>query len=1188
MESFRTYLNRDEKPLIIFDGGTGTSFQNLNLTADDFGGKELEGCNENLVLSSPEVVEKVHNSFLEAGCHVIETNTFGASSIVLDEYDIADKAYEINKNAAFIAKKAAAKYSSVDKPRFVAGSIGPTTKLPTLGHIDFDELKQSYKEQIYGLIDGGVDLLLIETCQDVLQIKSALLASKEILESKNIDIPLMVSITMETTGTMLVGSDIASALTILEPFNIDILGLNCATGPEQMKEHIKYLSENSPFAISCIPNAGLPENIGGVAHYRLKPIELKMQLMNFIYDFNVQLIGGCCGTTPEHIKYLSSIIDEIIDIERNYNNGKKNSSGFIPSASSIYNSVPYKQDNSILIVGERLNASGSKKVRELLNNDDWDGLVAIAKQQQKENAHVLDVNVDYVGRDGVKDMKEITSRLVTNINLPLMIDSTDADKMESGLKSAGGKCIINSTNYEDGNERFDQVLNLALGYGSGLVVGTIDEDGMARNSEKKYKIVKRAINRTRECGLSDYELFFDPLALPISTGIEEDRLNAKETISAILKIRENFPDIHIILGISNISFGLSPLSRINLNSIFLDECIKAGLDSAIIAPNKILPLSKISEETKKLCLDLIYDKRKFEDDICIYDPLVELTKAFQDLSIQDFKKASSENKNLTLEESLKNHIIDGEKIGLEDQLNKALKKYKPLEIINTFLLDGMKVVGDLFGSGQMQLPFVLQSAETMKFAVSILEPYMETVDENISNGKLLIATVKGDVHDIGKNLVDIILTNNGYDVINLGIKQDVSAIIDAQKKHNADCIAMSGLLVKSTAFMKDNLEAFNNENISVPVILGGAALTPKFVNEDCSKIYKGKILYGKDAFTDLKFMNEYMDNKKKGNWSNTEGFINNEGININLASSKSNSQAVKKSISINTETSKLNLKENFIRSKFINEEDPIQAPFLGTKVLNDVDIDLNKLIFYLDTKALFSGQWQIKKGKNQSVDEYNNYLDSYAKPLLDKWLEIIIEKKLISPKAVYGYFRCGRKDNSIFLFDEKSLNKISQFNFPRQKSGNNLCIADFYCDLKNDKPIDIFPMQAVTMGDIASEYSQKLFKEDKYSDYLLFHGLTVQLAEALAEYVHALIRIECGFRSEEPDKNREILAQKYRGARYSFGYPACPKVSDSNIQLSLLDAKRINLTMDESEQLHPEQSTTAIISLHSKAKYFSA
>ena len=889
MVSFRNYLNRDDKPIIIFDGGTGTSFQNLNLSSHDFGGDDLEGCNENLVLSSPNTVEQVHNSFLEAGCHVIETNTFGASSIVLDEYSISNKAYEINKKAAQIAKKCANLFSSINTPRFVAGSIGPTTKLPTLGHISFDKLKDSYEEQINGLIDGGIDLLLIETCQDVLQIKSALSASQEVIKNRNIELPIMISITMETTGTMLVGSDIASALTILEPYNIDILGLNCATGPVQMKEHIKYLAENSPFAISCIPNAGLPENIGGVAHYKLTPLELKMQLMNFIYDFNVQLIGGCCGTTPEHIKHLSSIIEEIVDkkINKRLPTVKTN---FVPSAASIYNAVPYKQDNSILIVGERLNASGSKKVRELLNEDDWDGLVSIAKQQQKENAHILDVNVDYVGRDGVKDMKEITSRLVTNINLPLMIDSTEADKMESGLKTVGGKCIINSTNYEDGDDRFNQVLKLALDYGAGIVIGTIDEDGMARTSQKKYDIAKRALIKTRSSGLADYEIFFDPLALPISTGIEEDRLNAKATIEAISKIRKSFPDIHIILGISNISFGLSPLSRINLNSIFLDECIKAGLDSAIIAPNKILPLSKISAETKKLCLDLIYDRRNFENEICIYDPLVELTKAFQDITISDFKKASTSNKNLTLEEKLKNHIVDGEKIGLEEQLNNALKKYKPLEIINTYLLDGMKVVGELFGSGQMQLPFVLQSAETMKFAVSVLEPHMETVDEKISNGKLLIATVKGDVHDIGKNLVDIILSNNGFDVINLGIKQDVSAIIDAQKKHKADCIAMSGLLVKSTAFMKDNLEAFNNAEINVPVILGGAALTPKFVNEDCSQIYKGKILYGKDAFTDLQFMNDYMDSKKKGNWSNENGFTNTDDIQIKLASPRSSAK----------------------------------------------------------------------------------------------------------------------------------------------------------------------------------------------------------------------------------------------------------------------------------------------------------
>ena len=1186
MVSFRNYLNRDDKPIIIFDGGTGTSFQNLNLSSHDFGGDDLEGCNENLVLSSPNTVEQVHNSFLEAGCHVIETNTFGASSIVLDEYSISNKAYEINKKAAQIAKKCANLFSSINTPRFVAGSIGPTTKLPTLGHIDFDKLKDSYEEQINGLIDGGIDLLLIETCQDVLQIKSALSASQEVIKNRNIELPIMISITMETTGTMLVGSDIASALTILEPYNIDILGLNCATGPVQMKEHIKYLAENSPFAISCIPNAGLPENIGGVAHYKLTPLELKMQLMNFIYDFNVQLIGGCCGTTPEHIKHLSSIIEEIVDkkINKRLPTVKTN---FVPSAASIYNAVPYKQDNSILIVGERLNASGSKKVRELLNEDDWDGLVSIAKQQQKENAHILDVNVDYVGRDGVKDMKEITSRLVTNINLPLMIDSTEADKMESGLKTVGGKCIINSTNYEDGDDRFNQVLKLALDYGAGIVIGTIDEDGMARTSQKKYDIAKRALIKTRSSGLADYEIFFDPLALPISTGIEEDRLNAKATIEAISKIRKSFPDIHIILGISNISFGLSPLSRINLNSIFLDECIKAGLDSAIIAPNKILPLSKISAETKKLCLDLIYDRRNFENEICIYDPLVELTKAFQDITISDFKKASTSNKNLTLEEKLKNHIVDGEKIGLEEQLNNALKKYKPLEIINTYLLDGMKVVGELFGSGQMQLPFVLQSAETMKFAVSVLEPHMETVDEKISNGKLLIATVKGDVHDIGKNLVDIILSNNGFDVINLGIKQDVSAIIDAQKKHKADCIAMSGLLVKSTAFMKDNLEAFNNAEINVPVILGGAALTPKFVNEDCSQIYKGKILYGKDAFTDLQFMNDYMDSKKKGNWSNENGFTNTDDIQIKLASPRSS--AKDKNLNKNFEKTKsIQLIENFNRSNFVEEEEPIKAPFLGTRVLQDIEIDFDKLIFYLDKKALFSGQWQIKKNKGQSVEEYNNYLDSYANPLLEKWINIILDKGLISPKAVYGYFRCGRNDNSIYLFDNVSNKRISEFNFPRQKSGNNLCIADFYCDLKNNDPVDIFPMQAVTMGEIASEYSQELFKADKYSDYLIFHGLTVQLAEALAEYVHSIVRIECGFKSYEPNNNREILAQKYRGARYSFGYPACPKVSDSNIQLSLLDTKRINLTMDESEQLHPEQSTTAIISLHSKAKYFSA
>ncbi len=1186
MSLFRKYLKRDDKPIIIFDGGTGTSFQNMNLSASDFGGEKLEGCNENLVLSKPSTVSEVHNSFLKAGCDIIETNTFGATSIVLDEYDIGHKSYEINKNAALIAKRCAQNFTSPNKPKFVAGSIGPTTKLPTLGHISFDVLKESYREQINGLIDGGVDLLLIETCQDVLQIKSALLASQEIMNERQLDIPLMVSITMETTGTMLVGSDIAAALTILEPFKIDILGLNCATGPTEMKEHIKYLSENSPFTISCIPNAGLPENVGGVAHYKLTPMELKIQLLNFIFDFDVQIIGGCCGTTPEHIKYLSTIISEIKNSEKQINHRYKDKE-FIPSSSSIYNSVSYKQDNSILIIGERLNASGSKKVRELLNNDDWDGLISIAKQQQKENAHVLDVNVDYVGRDGVKDMKELTSRLVTNINLPLMIDSTEPSKMESGLKMAGGKCIINSTNYEDGDDRFDTVMNLAINYGAGLVIGTIDEEGMARTSDKKLKIAERSINKTRKNGISDHEIFFDPLALPISTGIEEDRLNAKETISSIKKIRKEIKDSHILLGISNISFGLSPLARINLNSIFLDECIKAGLDSAILAPNKILPLSKITDNIKKICLDLIYDNRIYENNICIYDPLVELTKSFEDLTLKDINKSAENKDKLTLEEKLKNHIIDGEKIGLEDLLNKSLKKYKPLEIINTFLLDGMKVVGDLFGSGQMQLPFVLQSAETMKFAVSILEPFMETTEDAVSKGKFLIATVKGDVHDIGKNLVDIILTNNGYDVINLGIKQDVKSIIEAQKYHKADCIAMSGLLVKSTAFMKDNLEAFNEANIKVPVILGGAALTPKFVNDDCSQIYHGKILYGKDAFTDLKFMNEYMKNKRLGNWSDTKGFLNQDNVSIKLAETKILKTDLQNKNEIKSEKKILKKIVTTYRSSYAKEEKPIKPPFWGSKIITSEEIKIDDLLFYLDKKALFSGQWQIKKNKDQTVDEYNSYLETYAESLLNKWINIINEKRLVNPQAVYGYFKCGRKSNSIYLYDENETEQLAKFDFPRQLSGSKLCIADFYCDILDGKPIDAFPMQAVTMGDIASEYAQELFKGNKYSDYLIFHGLAVQLAEALAEYIHAKIRNECGFSLSEPSTNKEILSQKYRGSRYSFGYPACPKVSDSKIQLLLLDAKRINLTMDESEQLHPEQSTTAIVSLHSKAKYFS-
>ena len=1184
----QTFLDRigsNKLPVLVFDGATGTSLQDLNLEADAFGGEDLEGCNENLVLSSPESVKHVHKIFLEAGCDVIETNTFGASSIVLEEYGIADKAYEINKVASILANEMCNHYSTDIKPRYVAGSIGPTTKLPTLGHITFDEMVKSYEEQVSGLLDGGVDLLLVETCQDVLQIKSALNAIENQFVNKRISVPIMVSITVETTGTMLVGSDISAALTILEPFQIDILGLNCATGPVQMKEHIKYLSENSPFYISCIPNAGLPENVGGKAHYKLTPLELKMQIMHFVQDLGVKVIGGCCGTTPEHIRELSLLSEELYKSDPCPNWFKKNPPA---SASSIYNSVPYEQDNSFLIIGERLNASGSKKVRDLLNEDDWDGLISIARDQVKENAHILDVNVDYVGRNGESDMNNVVSRLVTNVNLPLMLDSTEYTKMESGLKVAGGKCLLNSTNYEDGNDRFFKVVDLAKRYGAGLVVGTIDESGMARTASQKYEIASRAYKDIVGKGINPSEIFIDPLALPISTGIEDDRRNALETIKAIKKIKNSLPEIHIILGISNISFGLSQAARINLNSVFLNECVEAGLDSAIISPSKILPMSKIDKAHIKIAKDLIFDKRNFKDDICIYDPLTELTSAFEGVKSQDLKSSSEELRNLKIEDRLPKHIIDGEKIGLNDSLKEALDKYKPLEIINTYLLDGMKTVGELFGSGQMQLPFVLQSAETMKAAVGYLEPYMDKVEgEKTSKGIFLIATVKGDVHDIGKNLVDIILTNNGYDVINLGIKQDITAIVEAQEKYNADCIAMSGLLVKSTAFMKSNLESFNEANIRVPVILGGAALTPKFVNRDCNSVYSGQVIYGKDAFTDLKFMDEYVKAKSIDNWDDEEGFIDPSKASFTLNGvprSSLEDTSISRENKINSDISQEQSSE---RSHKILPEIKNSPPFLGTKVVKLDCENIDDILFYLDKNALFSGQWQMRRSRNQSTLEYQEFISRKAEPVLIDWLEKIKNDKLLEPAAVYGYFPCARNGNVLEIYDEKDHNlKLGYFNLPRQKSGSRLCISDYFLDKETGKVIDFIPMQAVTMGHKASSFSQSLFNNNQYTDYLYFHGLSVQIAEALAEYIHQCIRKDCNYIDKKGISNQDILLQKYRGCRFSFGYPACPEVSDSAKQLKWLGASRIGISMDESDQLKPEQSTTAIVALHSSAKYF--
>lgn len=1242
--AFLDRLHSPDRPVIVFDGAMGTSLQTQSLTAEDFGGAQYEGCNEFLVMTNPEAVRKVHRGFLEVGADVIETDTFGGTSIVLAEYDLGDRAYELNKRAAELAKETVAQYTTAEKPRFVAGSMGPGTKLPTLGHIDFDTMKSAYVEQALGLMDGGADLLLVETCQDVLQIKAALNGIMEAFEKTGHRLPLMVSVTVEQQGTMLVGTEISAALTILEPYPIDILGLNCATGPDLMKEHIKHLAEHSPFVVSCIPNAGLPENVGGEAHYRLTPMELRMSLMHFVEDLGVQVIGGCCGTRPDHIQQLAEMVTDLTPKERPVRQSHHGLNGaspsvasvadsfdartnghsplpntdvrppfnYVPAAASIYATQPYDQDNSFLIIGERLNASGSKKCRETLNAEDWDGLVALAKSQVKEGAHVLDVNVDYVGRDGERDMHELVSRLVTNVTLPLMLDSTEWTKMEAGLKVAGGKCILNSTNYEDGDERFFKVLELARKYGAGIVVGTIDEDGMARTAEQKFAIAQRAYRDSLEYGIPPHEIFYDPLALPISTGIEEDRVNGRETIEAMRMIREKLPGVHIVLGVSNVSFGLNPVARMVLNSMFLHESMQVGLDAAIVSAAKILPLAKIEPDHQKICRDLIYDRREYDDaGICTYDPLTKLTTLFEGVKKDAIKR--TDTKNLPLEEQLKQHIIDGERQGLEEVLEKARSQYPPLDIINIYLLDGMKTVGELFGSGQMQLPFVLQSAETMKAAVAYLEPFMEKSEGSGAKGIFLIATVKGDVHDIGKNLVDIILSNNGYRVINLGIKQPVDSIIDAYMEHEADCIAMSGLLVKSTAFMKENLSVFNEKGITVPVILGGAALTPKFVNEDCQNVYNGQVIYGKDAFSDLHFMDKLMPAKQGGQWDDLNGFLGEESSNGSRNGATSNGATNGRgkaspdraqqstdgeSQSASIDTSAVLHVEDTIRSEAVTlDTDRPTPPFWGTQILTPDDIPLDELFGYLDLQALIAGQWQFRKPKGQSREEYDEFLAEKVYPILDTWKQRIVTENLLHPQVIYGYFPCLAEGNSLHMYDpalgpngtSPRPEPVATFTFPRQKSLRRLCIADFFIPQDaGSQQFDVFPMQAVTVGDIATDFAKQLFESDQYTDYLYYHGLAVQMAEALAEWVHARIRRELGFGDEDPDTIRDVLAQRYRGSRYSFGYPACPNIQDQYTMLDLLDAKRINLVMDESEQLYPEQSTTAIVTYHPAAKYFSA
>lgn len=1178
------FLEALKERIVVFDGAMGTNLQVQNLTVEDYGGQQFEGCPEYLVVTKPSAIEKVHAGFLDVGCDVIETNTFGGTPVVLAEYGISHMAYELNLKAARLAKRIASDYATQEKPRWVAGSIGPGTKLPTLGHITFKELVTAYREQVRGLLEGGVDLLIVETCQDLLQTKSALAAIFNEFEERRQRIPVIAQVTIEIFGTMLNGTEISAALTALEPFPIDVIGMNCGTGPKHMTESIRYLCENAPLPVSVLPNAGLPEVKDGEQHYNETPESFTEQILHFAKDFGVNVVGGCCGTRPAHLK---AVVEAMASITPKQRDAK-----LVPSCSSIYIQQPYVQETSFLIVGERVNASGSKKMRDLLNAENWDGLVALAREQEREGAHVLDVNVDFVGRDGERDMHALASRLVTNVKIPLMFDSTEWQKMEAGLEHAGGKCILNSTNYEDGEPRFAKVLELARRYGAGVVIGTIDEEGMAREAAKKFEIAKRAYEQaTTKYGIAAHDIFFDPLALPISTGIEEDRRNASETIEAIRRIKAELPGCFTILGVSNISFGLSAAARVCLNSIFLHEAREAGLDAAIVNASKILPLNRFNEREVEVALELIYDRRRFEGDVCTYDPLTEFTKLFEGVKS---KKVQQDFSALPIEEQLKRHIIDGEKIGLEDNLKVALERYSALDIINNILLDGMKTVGDLFGSGQMQLPFVLQSAEAMKTAVRFLEPFMEKKGGATAKGTMVLATVKGDVHDIGKNLVDIILTNNGYKVVNLGIKQPIEEILRASKEHEADAIGMSGLLVKSTLIMRDNLELMNERGINVPVILGGAALTRRYVEDDLKSLYKGTLFYAKDAFDGLHTMDALTGDEAE---AAAKPRMRAAGAN-SQASVEHSASAVEDEEDLIGEDAKLGVRKpakpravakpagdttHTTRSKVREDVEIPRAPFYGSRVVEDISLD--DVFAFVNETALFKGQWQFKQGK-RSAEEYARLLKEEVRPAYEELKERSRREGLLVPRVVYGYFPCQSSGNDLIVYEDDERTERTRFTFPRQPHGKHLSLADFFASKESGR-VDVVAFHLVTMGRRASLYSQELFKSDNYRDYLLFHGLSVEAAEALAEFWHKRIREELGIAGRDAKELTKLFHQGYQGSRFSFGYPACPNLEDQTKLFELIDPSRIDVELTEEFQLDPEQSTSAIIVHHEEAKYFS-
>jgi 5-methyltetrahydrofolate--homocysteine methyltransferase len=1151
------YLAALAQQVLIYDGATGTNLQLQDLSADDFGGATFEGCNEILNVTKPETVEKFHRSFLDVGVDVVETNSFGAFGVVLTEYGIAERAHELALASATIARRVADDYASPGSPKFVAGSMGPGTKFPTLGQISYDDLSASYEELAYGLLEGGVDLLLVETMFDLLSGKAAIAACHRAMVRHGRIVPIQAQVTIEITGRMLPGTEIGAAITALSTLGIDLMGLNCATGPVEMYEPLRQLSECAPMPISCLPNAGLPSVVDGKMHYDLTPDSLAEHLARFVSEYGLQVVGGCCGTTPAH---MARVIEAIRPLR-----AAPRQPVLDPAVASIYAATNYQQDRSVLLVGERTNANGSKKFREAMLEGDWDACVGIGRDQIKEGAHILDVCVDYTGANGVSDMNEVMSRLATQSSVPIMVDTTETKVARQALTWLGGKAILNSVNLEEGDgpgTRLDGFLSLAAEFGAAVVATCIDEEGQARTAEWKVRaaraITDLAVNRY---GLSAEDIFIDALALPLSTGMVESRRDGIETIEAIRRIKAEMPGVRTILGLSNVSFGLNPAARQVLNSVYLHECAEAGLDAAIVHASKLLPLARVDEEARRVCLDLIYDRRS--DD---YDPLQVLLGLYEGVSTTN---ATTETlADLPLDERLRRRIIEGVRVGLESDLDQAMAEGKaPLSIVNDILLDGMREVGDLFASGEMQLPFVLQSAETMKSAVAFLEPLMEKSDQG-GRGRVVLATVKGDVHDIGKNLVDIILTNNGYEVINLGIKVGVNEMLGAVQEHQADALGMSGLLVKSTLIMRENLELMNELGMqNVPVLLGGAALTRTYVERDLRTIYNGRVFYGKDAFEGLRVLDRLGEIRRGGEDDPNFG----REISEKKVFRRIRGDGDEAPNAMTT------------RSPDVDGDNPLFAPpFLGSRVAKGMSID--EIAEYLNLTALFRNQWGYRPENGEDDPAFKERVRS----VLREQLAIAKEDDLLVPQVVWGHYPAAADGNDLVIFaDETRTSEKVRFTFPRQRQAPFLCIADFFRPHESPEH-DYASFMLVTMGSRVSERCQELFAENRYHDYLKLHGLGVEMAESLAELWHRRIREELGFAQEDGPTLTGLFRQQYRGGRYSWGYPACPDLTDNAKVAELLEASRVGVVVSEGFQLHPEQTTDAIICHHPMAKYFVA